>query len=348
MIQGHGDDIYDYSGDIRHNFSSNVYHAIQMPGLCEHLQQSIGCIGNYPPAEMKSLERMLATRFQNRQEENLITNGATEAIYLIAQATAAAFDNDEVNRQRCLTAILIPTFSEYEDACRMHGHEVKHIRSLEEVTDEMNLVWLCNPNNPTGKVIPKVQLVESMMNHPHTVFVIDQSYEFFCQEELIQPREVALLGNCILLHSMTKKYSIPGLRLGYVTAPEPLAETLRQYRMPWSVNALASQACQYILEHADDFLFDIETYLQEAQHLNAELNTIGGIEALPTQTHFMLIHMPGKDSIVMKRRLVDEYGILIRSAHNFAGLNQHYIRVAAQSPEENKLLVNALRQLCEQ
>ena len=186
------------------------------------------------------------------------------------------------------------------------------------------------------------------MNHPHTVFVIDQSYEFFCQEELIQPREVALLGNCILLHSMTKKYSIPGLRLGYVTAPEPLAETLRQYRMPWSVNALASQACQYILEHADDFLFDIETYLQEAQHLNAELNTIGGIEALPTQTHFMLIHMPGKDSIVMKRRLVDEYGILIRSAHNFAGLNQHYIRVAAQSPEENKLLVNALRQLCEQ
>ena len=341
MIQGHGDDIYEYEGTIRHNFSSNVFHAIRMPGLEEHLRECIGCIGNYPPVEASLPERMLSMRHGNRQHENLITSGATEAIYLIALATASPGSND----CRCHSAIVVPTFSEYEDACRLYGHEVSHIRSLHEVNDEMNMVWLCNPNNPTGSVIPKSQLVEAAFSHPHTVFVVDQSYAFFCREELLQPREAAQMGNVILLHSMTKKYSIPGLRLGYVTGPLPLIDTLRMHRMPWTVNALAMQACLYILENEHLFHFNIDQYLQEAQQLNAAINAIDGLEALPTRTHFMLVRMAKGDSILLKRKLVDEYGILIRSAHNFAGLDRRYFRVAAQTEEENRLLVDALKNL---
>ena len=299
MIQGHGDDIYEYEGTIRHNFSSNVFHAIRMPGLEEHLRECIGCIGNYPPVEASMPERMLSMRHGNRQHENLITSGATEAIYLIALATASPGSND----CRCHSAIVVPTFSEYEDACRLYGHEVSHI------------------------------------------FVVDQSYAFFCREELLQPREAAQMGNVILLHSMTKKYSIPGLRLGYVTGPLPLIDTLRMHRMPWTVNALAMQACLYILENEHLFHFNIDQYLQEAQQLNAAINAIDGLEALPTRTHFMLVRMAKGDSILLKRKLVDEYGILIRSAHNFAGLDRRYFRVAAQTEEENRLLVDALKNL---
>ncbi|MBR1464338.1 MAG: aminotransferase class I/II-fold pyridoxal phosphate-dependent enzyme [Prevotella sp.] len=342
MIQGHGDDIYDYEGIIRHNFSSNVYHALRMPGLEEHLCHCIGCIGNYPPAEATQMERMLGIRHGNRQHENLITNGATEAIYLTA---LAANNHGESAQTRCRSAVVVPTFSEYEDACRLYGHEVIHISSLDEVTDDVNMVWLCNPNNPTGTVISKKQIVEAAFRHHHTVFVIDQSYACFCTEELLQPREAAQMGNVILLHSMTKQYAIPGLRLGFVTGPMPLIDTLRMHRMPWSVNALAIEAFAYILENEQRYRFDIAAYLHEAQRLNAAINGIEGLEALPTRTHFMLVRMDHGDSILLKRKLVDEYGILIRSAHNFVGLNRHYFRVAAQSEEENNLLVDALKDI---
>lgn len=336
MITGHGDDIYDYSGIIKHNFSSNVFHGIQMPGLKEHLAGCMACIDHYPPAEARDLERMLSRKHRNGQEENLVTNGATEAIYLIAQVTG----------RRCRSAILAPTFSEYEDACRMHGHEICHIKSLDEVTDNMQMVWFCNPNNPTGSLIPREKVVEAAFEHPRTVFVIDQSYEFFCMEELLQPREATLAGNIIQLHSMTKKYSIPGLRLGYVTGPQPLVQTLRGGRMPWSVNALAQEACRYILQHESRFDFDMQAYLAEAQRLRNAINQIGeGIEAMPTHTNFILLRMEGEDSLVMKRKLVDRYGILIRSAHNFVGLDRQYIRIAAQSEEENNLLISALKEL---
>lgn len=332
MITAHGDDIYEYEGVIKHNFSSNLCPSIQMDGLKEYLKAAMDVIDHYPPAETIKTERVLSAILRNRPEETLITSGATEAIYLIAQTAGGG----------SRSAVLVPTFSEYGDACWLHGSDVTTIHSLDEIHDEMNMVWLCNPNNPTGRVIAKEQVVKAAFDHPHTLFVIDQSYAFFCKEELIDPREAAHLGNVILLHSMTKKYGIPGLRLGYVTGKEDFIRSLRMSQMPWSVNALAWVACGYILEHHADFHFDMDGYLQEAQRLRDNLNQIDSIEVMPTQTHFMLVRMADADSLVIKRRLVDRYGILVRSCHNIVGLDNHYIRVAAQKPEENDLLVKAM------
>jgi len=335
MITGHGDDIYEYEGNIQHNFSSNVYLESAMPGLKDFLKECLSSLDHYPPAEPLALERLLSLNLHNNQWENLITNGATEAIYLIAQATGAG----------CRSAVLAPTFSEYADACRIHGHQVEYIHSLNEVNEEMNVVWLCNPNNPTGTVIPREELVRVAFNNPSTVFVIDQSYEFFCLEEQLRPRESSQLGNVILLHSMTKKYAVPGLRLGYVTGPQSLIQTLREHRMPWSVNALALDACWYILEHQAEYTFDVASYLSEAQRLNDRLGKLEGVEVMPTQTNFMLMRIPRYDAVALKRRLVDEAGILVRAAHNFHGLDRHYIRVAAQSPESNDWLVESLSKI---
>lgn len=334
MIQGHGDDIFDYAGEVRHNFSSNICQETALPGLNEHLASAIGAIGHYPPAEATHLERRLAQRLQCPQGGVLITNGATEAIYLLAHAMGA----------RCRSAIVVPTFSEYEDACRLYGHEVRHLRSLRELTDDVQTVWLCCPNNPTGTLMPRSELVAAAFDHPHTVFVIDQSYAFFCLGDQLQPREGALLGNVVLLHSMTKRFAIPGLRLGYVSACEAFIDTLRRYRMPWSVNALALEACCYILDHADEQTFDVEAYLEETQRLRRHIIALGhGIEVPPTETHFMLVRVPGRDALVVKRQLMDSAGLLVRAAHNFVGLGRDYIRVAAQSAEANDQLVEALR-----
>lgn len=333
MIHGHGDDIFDYAGNVLHNFSSNVFTGTRLSGLYDHLALSIRSIDHYPPAEATALERFMAQRLRCQAGCVLLTNGATEAIYLLAQAMGTG----------CCSAVVVPTFSEYEDACRLHGHEVRHLTSLSGLTDDVQTVWLCCPNNPTGQLTPRQQLVEAAFRHPRTVFVVDQSYAFFCLDEQLAPREAMQLGNVILLRSMTKRFAIPGLRLGYVVAPEPFIDTLRHFRMPWSVNALALEACRYILDHTDEQMFDVTAYLEEAQRLRRNILALGhGIEVPSTQTHFMLVRIPGCDAVMLKRRLMDSSGILVRAAHNFVGLTPDHIRVAAQTPEENDLLVEAL------
>ena len=112
MIEGHGDDAYKYKA-IKINFSSNVYNHVDHSGLHQHLFQQMESIRTYPEPEPYSLEKVLAKRFHLSSEEVCVTNGATEAIYLIAQT----FRNQ-------ISAILMPTFSEYADACRLHGHKV--------------------------------------------------------------------------------------------------------------------------------------------------------------------------------------------------------------------------------
>ena len=106
MIEGHGDDSYKYERPIIANFSSNVYNRIDLSGLKAYLCNRIGNIGNYPEPEPYTLERQIASKFRLNADEVCVTNGATEAIYLIAQTFRGAN-----------TAILQPTFSEYADAC---------------------------------------------------------------------------------------------------------------------------------------------------------------------------------------------------------------------------------------
>ena len=211
MIEGHGDDAYKYKA-IKINFSSNVYNHVDHSGLHQHLFQQMESIRTYPEPEPYSLEKVLAERFHLSSEEVCVTNGATEAIYLIAQT----FRNQ-------ISAILMPTFSEYADACRLHGHKVVPIYNLNRLPDRGRLIWLCNPNNPTGEVREKEVLTACIKQNPQRIFVMDQSYEFFTQKALLTAREAAEFPNVILLHSMTKRFAVPGLRLGYTGADRRLA-----------------------------------------------------------------------------------------------------------------------------
>ena len=239
MIEGHGDDSYKYRYPIRSNFSSNVYNKVNLDGLRAHLCGRISAISAYPEPEPYTLEARLADRHALPAASVCVTNGATEAIYLIAQTFRGTN-----------TAILMPTFSEYADACRMHGHKVTSLYTLDAVPEDVRMVWLCNPNNPTGEVRDKKYLTELIAKHPRVCFVIDQSYEYFTLKELFTAQEAAGFPNVILLHSMTKRYAIPGLRLGYVTAHPGLIGRLRTNRMPWSVNQLAIEAGLYLLSEA--------------------------------------------------------------------------------------------------
>ncbi|EOS12420.1 threonine-phosphate decarboxylase [Phocaeicola sartorii] len=330
MIEGHGDDAYKYKA-IKINFSSNVYNHVDHSGLYQYLSRQMESIRTYPEPEPYSLEKVLAERFRLSSEEVCVTNGATEAIYLIAQT----FRNQT-------SAILMPTFSEYADACRLHGHKVVPIYNLNRLPDRGRLIWLCNPNNPTGEVREKEALTACIKQNRQRIFIIDQSYEFFTQKALLTARKAAEFPNVILLHSMTKRFAVPGLRLGYITACKELLHEIRTQRMPWSVNQLAIEAGHYLLSSSQCDI-DIPLLLKEKERLAQSLLSIGGMEIWPSDTHYMLVQLRMGKAAALKEYLATEQGILIRDASNFEGLNEHFFRIATQTPEENDKLVESIK-----
>jgi len=337
MIEGHGDDGWKYATALRADFSSNVYYGGLDAGLREHLRGVIDAVTHYPEAGAVTLQTCAAAAFSVSRDSVLVTNGATEAIYLIAQAFRGRLQGIRVT-------VVGPTFAEYEDACLLQGMEVRRV-----VWEELNvlavegLVFICNPNNPTGRALAVEELVRLADRWPGALFVVDESYIEFT----LAAGSVFGVGrpNILVLRSLTKSCRIPGLRVGFLVGPEPVISQLRKYRMPWSVNRLAIEAGLYIFQHRENFVVPVESLLAAAAGWRRELAEATGWRVWDSDTHYFLMETPALYTAAqLKQHLVSRYGLLIRDAANFKGLGPHHFRVACQAPEQNLLLTNALRQ----
>ena len=320
MIEGHGDDLYRYE-NIKMNFSSNIYNGTDLSELEDYLRARLDVIHSYPEPSAASLEQMIARMHGISPDEVLVTSGAVDAIYLIAQTYRALG----------FCHVMQPTFREYEDACRVFGYDER---------EDGDLCWLCNPNNPTGDVMGVKDVLA--LAECHRMLVVDQSYEDYTMAPLLQPADVVNREDIILLHSMTKRYAVPGLRLGYVTASTQVISRLRDQYRPWAINALSLEAGKWLVQRGETAIPDLPTYLAETQRLRDMLNEIEGIEAQQTQTNFFLCTICHATAAELKEYLAREHGILIRDASNFTGLTSHHFRIATQSHAENDTLVAAM------
>lgn len=331
MVEGHGDDTHRYEGKIVHNFSSNVYYKGCPPELLEYITSKVQVIQNYPSPVAQELNEAAAIKHDLPVDQFLFTNGATEAFYLIAQAFSGK-----------TAAIVAPTFSEYEDACKIHGLKYQLVNQSSLVPSEHDLVFICNPNNPDGNMIPTKELITLKEQSPATTFVIDEAYIEFTNGLISLTSQVRHLQNLIIVRSLTKTFTIPGVRLGYVISSAAIIRKLSDKKMPWSVNALAIQAGFQIFRNYDRWQFNVEDLLRETQEFIRILETIDWLEVKPTNTSYFLVKLNKGSAAALKRYLVEQHGILVRDATNFNGLIGEHIRLATQSPEANKALINAM------
>ncbi len=318
MIKGHGDDLYRYEG-IKANFSSNVYAATDNQALMQYLASVlVERSASYPEPEPYTLQARLAEYHGLRPENILVTNGATEAIYLIAHSLAG--------RQ---VSIAEPTFSEYRSATELYQSPIVSGASIR---------WMCNPNNPTGQARAE-ELAEG-----EELLIVDRSYEYFCRKAL---PSLLLDGRHIYIYSLTKRYRMPGLRLGYIVASDELIALIAAMRQPWSVNALAIEAGLWLVQNRFPESIDRQRMWAESDALYHRLSSLPGIEIEPTDTHFMLLRTPIEAS-VLKERLALDYAILVRDASNFEGLSPYHIRIASQGQAADERLVIALSDIMAQ
>ena len=334
MLNGHGDDGYTYGKEIIADFSTNVWHGGEPKGMKEYVGERWNTVNKYPEVVAERLSEKIAAHHGVAYENILVNSGTTESIYLIAQ---------HFSGQK--STILTPSFSEYEDACQIFGHEIRFLswaEALEMPQLRSDLVFICNPNNPTGKVFEDLQFW--IKRSPGCVFVIDEAFIDFT---IGVDSAISLLQNfknVIVLRSLTKAYAIPGLRLGYVVAGEEMIRQLMGIKQPWTVNTLAQAAGEFIFEHYDRIQLPVSQILDEKNNFINQLRTNEAITVEDSATHFFLCKTMVRSAGQLKQFLLENHGILIRDAGNFRSLTRQHFRVATLSPEKNSLLINALEE----
>lgn len=332
MLQGHGDDAYRYPNQIIADFSTNVWCGGEPLGLKDYIFDQWATINRYPEVMAESLTAMVAAHHQLKSGQVLINNGTTESIYLIAQAFAGK-----------KTTIVTPAFAEYEDACALYQHRLTFLpwtAIAQQPALSTNLVFICNPNNPTGEVFPDLE--NWVKKNPQTLFVVDEAFIDFTLHISSSISLINRYPNLLIMHSLTKAYAIPGLRLGYVVASEPLISQLKTMKQPWTVNTIALRAGKFIFENYRQIQIPLQKLLADKEKFTEMLSQNPALKIHQSTTHFFLAETLKNDAVKLKQFLIEKHGLLIRDASNFRDLTKQHFRVATLSPEKNNLLIDAL------
>ncbi len=299
-------------------------------------------LDRYPDREAWALRRALAALLSVDLQEIVVGNGTAELIWLVALAFVQRDDR---------VLILGPTFGEYAHAAALMGAKIHELRTQPEQRfqfdtaeihrtlqrDPYRMVFICNPNNPTGQVIPREHIALCAQGHPQTLFVVDEAYLAFVPR---MKSTIALSSeNILVLRSMTKDYALAGLRLGYAVGRAPIIQAIVAVRPPWNVNALAQAAGIAAIEDQAH----LQSCLQKIAAAKKRLFTgiiEAGFTAIPSNTHFFLVNVG--DGAAFRGALLRQ-GIQVRDCASF-GLPE-YVRIATRRSDENQRLLAAMQKL---
>ena len=288
----------------------------------------------YPDARYSELRGAIASAHGVSPDCVFAGNGVSEIVHILC---------------RCLPAggtvlIPVPTFSEYERAAAICGARTVLCRADESlrfnpasIASEIRraspaLVFLCNPNNPTGLYLSRSEMEEIISSARDAVFVIDESYADFVRE----PWDSVPLarGNIVILRSLAKFYGLAGIRVGYAVSNPRVISALRRASPPWNVNSVACKAADAVFALPETVLFESKARLFAARDFFINALTEAGKECLPTDTGFFLVKTP--DARTVRERLLKR-GLAVRECSSF-GLASH-IRLSARPQKDCERLI---------
>ena len=317
------------------DFAVNVWPGPRPAPLEAALVNALASSERYP--DEHAARNAIAMRHGCSSDEVLLTDGACEAFWLIAHAFRPA-----------TAALVHPSFTEPEAALRAVGSDI--VRVLREpehwrldgaaVPQHAECVVLGNPNNPTGTLLPPADI--TALARTGRLLVVDESFIDFVVSDSASVAGQRDIPGLIVVRSLTKMWSLAGIRAGYLLAAPEIVERLAAHRQPWSVNSLA---CAALTVCADDDSTPRRVAREVAAaraELTEALMRVRGLRVWPSAANFLLLRAvdgPGLVSSLARR------GIAVRPAASFPGLDERHIRIAVRGREENALLVGAITEL---
>ncbi len=347
----HGGNIHHTKGQKVIDFSANINPCGLSPRVKEAIKDNIDLVAHYPDPAAKDLRESIC-RFYGVSDSNLVLgNGATELLYLLCH----------VLRPQAVV-LPAPSFSEYERAACSAGAAIQYFPLLPEedfrlsfdklfaALPEESLLFLGNPNNPTGNLLLREEFGGFLQKakEKNCRVVVDESFiDFLPDDGRYTCRGfVKDFDHIFIIHSMTKFFAIPGLRLGFGLFPPALAEKLKNAMDCWNVNSLAQAAGVAALSDKAYIAGSSEMTENLRLALLKGLEDIGGLKIYPSTVNFILLDISGWG--INSAYLYDylsSRGVLVRNCANYPGLDERYIRIAVRCKEENRKLLALLREV---
>ena len=339
---------YGISSEEIIDFSANINPLGFSPKIREIIIKNLNQLSHYPDPECKEAKKEISHYFKIDYENIILGNGSTELIYLIVQT---------LKPKKVL--IPIPTFYEYGKALNHYNASIKFYKLIEkqEFSISINkiisqlagidLVFLCNPNNPTGTFLHREEILILVKEiHRRKIFlVLDEAFIDLHEEESFI-KEVKNYNCLIILRSLTKFFGLPGLRIGFGVGSSKLIKELEIQKIPWSVNYLAQIAVREVLK--DEKFISKSRYflLKEKEFFYQELSNIEGLKVYKPSSNFIFIKLLGNISSEKLQDQLGRKGILIRDCSNFKGLEKgKFIRVAVRTRKENIKLLKEIKSI---
>ena len=277
-------------------------------------------------------------------------NGTTQMIYDLPRALAL---------RKAL--VVGPTYADYADACRLGDVDcrfalarendgfVVDVDRLRKQIEPVDAVYICNPNNPTGRLINVDVIRRLCREFPRQQFIVDESYLPFVEHHerhsLIKNRP----PNALVLSSLSKIYRIPGLRVGFIVGAAKTLQRLRRLAPPWSVNSLAQAAVRFLMRNEPlgrDFIARTQAFIAaERQFMGDALAAVPALRVYPSHTSFFILRLPGSHRAEAVCQALSDARILIRDCTNFEGLSERFVRISLKTAEINRQCVARLHQL---
>ncbi|MCK5682218.1 threonine-phosphate decarboxylase [bacterium] len=330
------------------DFSANINPLGLPPGVGLALREALQNLANYPEIDAESLRLCVAERHKLNIDNVIVGNGSSALIYLLTRVFKPK-----------KSLIWSPTFTEYERALRQVQSEVVNLECfdpekkllLDEIIEKTKeaqpeLVFLCNPNNPTGLLwsIAELEKIISALCKSGIICVLDEAFIDFVGEGSSFAARVNDFDNLIVLRSLTKIYALAGIRCGYLLSGRSINQLLGRFLEPWSTNTLALKAAVTALENDHEFIKETISFVaKERNYLTTELRRLNYLRPFPASANYILTKVNHEiDCEKLRDYLFARDNILIRLCGDYVGLSNNFVRFAVKNEVENRKLVEGL------
>jgi threonine-phosphate decarboxylase len=340
--------VKNIKGDII-DFSTNINPLGPSKTVVSTIRKNLDLISAYPEPDSREFKEAVSDYLQIDEECVVAGNGANEIIHVVADAFVKKGDK---------VVIPIPTFFEYEFACDKNSATINYVdldnlvlnvdSVLEAMDKQTKVVFVCNPNNPTG-LLTKRDHIQKLLDHAYdnnTLVMIDECFIEFIDE----PERNAFVNavheydNLVVLRTLTKAFGLAGLRAGYCIANRKIAQLLNKVKVPWNVNTLAQKAAVAALQDKEHLKKTRHLVKKEKQYLQTQIGKMSKFTPHKSDTNFFLIKLDSIDSLTLKEKLLKKR-ILVRDCSTFTGMGTDYVRISTRKRRENTLLINALKEV---
>ncbi|MBU0674333.1 MAG: aminotransferase class I/II-fold pyridoxal phosphate-dependent enzyme [Proteobacteria bacterium] len=327
------------------DMSSNLSPLGVADGVIEAVRARVDEIGFLPESGSEALRECFAGTYGLKLDQVLAGNGTTEFIF---GAPASLRPSRAI--------IVSPTYGDYRVACSWAGIETETFAlpaendfnlDLDLLADRLRggeMVFICNPNNPTGGWVDSEHLHRFVAAHPASRFLVDEAYLPFTGKKSLM--ELPLLKNLLILCSYSKMYCIPGIRLGFLVGTGESLEQLGKRLRPWGVNRIAQIAGEYLCHNSASYVETVCLFVQrERPKFVTALTTIPGVEVIPGCTNFILGRLHGTMRAGQLRNEMLQRRIVIRNCADFEGLDERYFRISLMDEATNGRCLEALGEI---